>query len=534
MFCPKCGAKAIEGAFFCEKCGARVTSNTVGTTSAGDVYVLMQENASNCPEIKKVNFQQKMGITMLKGKKNRYFVGFSRGAFRLSVCPKFLLSIHRVIFWLVILVTVDLLVQGIDLEEIYPLSGWCLLIGGLGGIVSEIICKGERKKVVSFIKETCSKAVCIKEPVTPVIEPLLSHPRLWFSGFSLPVASVIQPILYSVIALAGAAALIAGSGILDGMRTFGHHESVYDAYDDASETGTYIPSTDAEAVLLSNQYANEEEGIFFMYPGDWTETKIDGAIFCISAPANSIGFSNTIIAVKYEGYEGDDAYLGEEIFSASTADFEEWYSNSLQDVQVTEASDVILNGYSMRKVMYSWSDSRGTYICVSFYYTMNGGLYEVCCTSLADSFAEDEAVLDAVMDSYTVTAAEGAAFLPDFSQIINMYEGSWHGLEYVNDRLYMEINYVDGNGGCFDISVSWGSGASELTEWDLTGTCENGVIHYTGTELEWYVDDPYGGAGTRVVSEAEEGILWFGDDGLLHWDDYTEASGESYILEKSF
>lgn len=107
MFCSKCGAEAAEGAAFCEKCGAKLivatennirkgavqadmretagpmvseeraleTSNIDDPTSTGNVYDLLQKNASNCPEIKKVYFQQKIGITTLKGKKNRYFVG---------------------------------------------------------------------------------------------------------------------------------------------------------------------------------------------------------------------------------------------------------------------------------------------------------------------------------------------------------------------------------------------------------------------------------------------------------------------------
>ncbi len=310
MFCSKCGAEAKEGAVFCEKCGARLsvaagnameersvqtdmceivepmasealktseegapetsrsdkptvsepqkftepvrqatseTSNTVGPISAGDVYILLQENASNCPEIQKVTFQQEMGITMLKGNKNRYFVGFSRGDYRLSVCPKFLLSIHRVLFWFVILVTVSLLVQGIDAGEIYPLLGWCLLIGGVGGILSEVICKKEKRKVVTFIKETLSKTVCIKEPVAPVIEPLLSHPRLWFLGFSLPKASMIMPIVYSLVALGGTVVLMIGSGVLDHTGTSSYdtyNDRNYDRDDNESETDRFTPSED--------------------------------------------------------------------------------------------------------------------------------------------------------------------------------------------------------------------------------------------------------------------------------------------------
>ena len=60
---------------------------------------------------------------------------------------------------------------------------------------------------------------------------------------------------------------------------------------------------------------------------------------------------------------------------------------------------------------------------------------------------------------------------------------------------------------------------------------EEGVMQYYGNQIECcYYDN--GEMKSEVVSEAEEGILWFGDDGLLHWDDYTEPLGESYVLEK--
>lgn len=114
---------------------------------------------------------------------------------------------------------------------------------------------------------------------------------------------------------------------------------------------------------------------------------------------------------------------------------------------------------------------------------------------------------------------------------ISRYEGSWSGRDY--DRLYMVIRYVDANGGYYDISISWSSSASELTEWYLEGIYEDGGIHYYGQQVEWYVDDPNGGAGTRVVSEAEEGFLWIGDDNMLYWDNYNGEIGGDCVFEKS-
>lgn len=117
---------------------------------------------------------------------------------------------------------------------------------------------------------------------------------------------------------------------------------------------------------------------------------------------------------------------------------------------------------------------------------------------------------------------------------IEAYEGSWHGLEYVNDRMFMEISYVDANGGYFDISISWSSSASEWTQWELQGVyTEEGVMRYYGNEIEYESSYETGETKENVVSQAEEGVLWIGDDGLLYWDDYTEPSGETFAFEKS-
>ena len=125
--------------------------------------------------------------------------------------------------------------------------------------------------------------------------------------------------------------------------------------------------------------------------------------------------------------------------------------------------------------------------------------------------------------SYTIRAGSNTATQPlDIYEIMDLYEGSWTAREY--DSVVMKNEYVDANGGYLDISISWGIGTSELTEWQLTGIYdeEDSSIHYTGTRLEWYVEEPDGGAGTRVVSEEENGVIWIEEDGLLYWVDYTK------------
>lgn len=233
MFCSECGAKVKEGAVFCGKCGTRLMADDVGSATpkrsvrtdtqvssewtytdraipVGNMYDMLWENVPNCPKIKKIKFLQKEGITMLKGNKNRYFVVLFGGFYRLSVCPRILFTIHRFFLLCVILcVILPLLAAGYWEVIFHPLLSWCLLIGGVGGTISEVICKREKKVVVPFIQAVLSKTVCVEEPVVPVIDPIYINgrsifydPRLYL-GLPLPVASLIKSIVYSIVALAG-------------------------------------------------------------------------------------------------------------------------------------------------------------------------------------------------------------------------------------------------------------------------------------------------------------------------------------------
>lgn len=474
MFCSKCGTKAIEGAVFCEKCGAKLmaatenpvegrsaqtdmheasdpmasesskavggvppeiakpdkpmvsgmqssngmsgqtaleTENTYEPVLAGDVYDLLRESAQDCPEIKKVDFQQKSGITTLKGKKNRYFVGYSNGFYKLSVCPVFLFSIHRVIFWFAVCLTLFLLAEGGDLEEIYPLIGGCLLIGGLGGIISEVICRGERKKIAPFIQKSLSKAVCIKDLVAPMIEPLLSHPRMWFLGLPLPAASIAQPIFYSVAALAGTAVLLVSSGALDRAGNPGYMQSSYNAYDDGSESETNLPSSGSEGISLDKTYTDEKEGFSFMYPSDWDIAELSPDVLVSVVCTGAYGMNALIIVEKDIA---DDAY-----FTAEKSDFRDLYSSmeGFSNVSIMDLSEIELDGCPARKLTFAADNDNGVHlIWTQFFYIRGSYIYAVTCIVEESDYDKYEPVFHAVVDSYVIAAADDGY---DASEMIN-------------------------------------------------------------------------------------------------------------------
>lgn len=68
-------------------------------------------------------------------------------------------------------------------------------------------------------------------------------------------------------------------------------------------------------------------------------------------------------------------------------------------------SDVTINGHSARKLIYSFNDSRGSYSQIQYFYIVNNDMYFVTCSSLENYFDKYAPVFDAIMDSYTIIAA---------------------------------------------------------------------------------------------------------------------------------
>lgn len=110
------------------------------------------------------------------------------------------------------------------------------------------------------------------------------------------------------------------------------------------------------------------------------------------------------------------------------------------------------------------------------------------------------------------------------------FAGTW--LDANSQRCYMEISSEDGIN--YNIDINWASSAWENTHWSFYGTFDemaNG-IHYYGSRIEEYYPDDGEMQETYVYSDGE-GLIWMGDDSMLHWDDYTEQEGADCFFEKS-
>lgn len=110
------------------------------------------------------------------------------------------------------------------------------------------------------------------------------------------------------------------------------------------------------------------------------------------------------------------------------------------------------------------------------------------------------------------------------------FTGEWW--DENSQRCYMEISSDDGIN--YNIDINWANSAWENTHWSFYGTFDemaNG-IHYYGSRIEEYYPDDGEMEETYIYSDGE-GLIWIGDDSMLHWDDYTEQQGADCFFGRS-
>lgn len=544
MFCTKCGSKLSEESVFCPQCGqkvaiqqgedAKVLEDTGTSTQISQpeepvgqskteppledtagLYALLEADAGTQPGI--ISVKQVKNVVSIRARANNYFVGINNRQALMTSSLTFPLSVlymvpFGIVAYIASSISWDFMERSSLYFEDYALPFMlCLLTGGLSMAVTPLLGRKERESVTGYVRE-------------------IAEPR----GISLVTKKMKPAVRYlisAILILFGVLVLI--FGVLEVELGSSGSGSAY-VFDEGDSNDGYDLSN-GESISLTQTYVNEEEGFSFMYPGDW---KIEN---------EEEVSSDTIISVACTGALGTYARIavGKEVdygfyFDAVSSDFEELFSDvdGLSNVKIMDLSDVALDGHQARKLTIAADNDIGVRITeIYYFYIQEPYVYYVIFAVEEADYDRYESKLNAIMDSYTITAQEqqeewggstGGDLVYDG---IEDYEGSWSGRDY--DRIYMEINYVDANGGYFDISIGWSSSASEWTQWELRGVyTEEGVMQYYGNEIEYAGSYETGETEENVVSEAEEGVLWIGEDGLLYWDDYTESSGETYVLQK--
>lgn len=110
------------------------------------------------------------------------------------------------------------------------------------------------------------------------------------------------------------------------------------------------------------------------------------------------------------------------------------------------------------------------------------------------------------------------------------FVGEWW--DTYSQRCHMTIDSSDGV--YYNIDINWSSGAEDNTHWSFVATYDsnsNGLI-YTGCMYNEHYSNGGGMQETCVYSDGE-GLIFMGDDGMLHWEDYVENAGANCVFERN-
>lgn len=118
------------------------------------------------------------------------------------------------------------------------------------------------------------------------------------------------------------------------------------------------------------------------------------------------------------------------------------------------------------------------------------------------------------------------AIVPEVSD----YIGEWG--DTISQRCFMTIEVLD-DSTCF-IQINWSSGASEDTQWNMTGNYNSStgeIEYYDGTSFNYvYTDD--GDVIEDLLYTDGTGKFYF-SDGYLNWQDDVEQVGDRCLFEKT-
>lgn len=164
---------------------------------------------------------------------------------------------------------------------------------------------------------------------------------------------------------------------------------------------------------LSETYINAEEGVSFKYPSNWSPLSESDFVLRqeMLNPAVLISeiYATDVPAFDEEQFAPYMQVLKTQVnssFSGTMEDFQNSLSLQMDNVQVTELSDIVLSNHPWRKLAYSFRDSDGKiYSVFEYYYAIYEEMYAVRFYVLQKNLDKYESTFDAIMDSYVITNA---------------------------------------------------------------------------------------------------------------------------------
>jgi len=292
-------------------------------------------------------------------------------------------------------------------------------------------------------------------------------------------------------------------------------------------------------LTLSKTYTNEIEGFSFNYPDSWTINEsviIDDENFLIygmhtimaaQAPARS-GFFSSLYVVRT---------LPDGTLTASKKELLSGYSVHVDNAKIITVYDFEIDRVSVRKIISSHDDEKGSYITMQYVYVIGQDMYIVNLISVKDQFDDYEPVFNAIMNSYRIIRTdnvnETASLTANEARIILQNWINTHPF-VGSSELYPEYSSVMVNGEeCFMFDL----GIERLGVIEILVGMETGeMFHYSspGNDMieqldDWYYRDMDPSASQAPQPEEDDysPVLLFFDallfeekiELLIYWND---------------
>lgn len=611
MFCHQCGTEAREGAVFCGTCGAKLI--TAGTEEQAPVKsavapepipveittpppaepiseptppfaqpisapaappveptpepetaqqpaasgpMLLREacerleaSAGDCPRIKKVALTKRSSIK-ITGFFNTYTYASTALYADISWSARWMFWPFVLLYCVCGVVFLEFFFE----QKYYPALAICDLICCVGWYIFIFLSGRERKEITAHVKKTLN---CRMKPPSKAAKVYMILIAVWnFIEIGLCVAALVLSL----------------DGIMDSfVDRFGDSREPVYTVSGSRDVSNSMEVTASEGISLTRTYTDKEEGFSFKYPRDWTvedAEAVDPNLLVYVTYSGGLGIYASINVTKEEN---DGSY-----FAATEVDFKEGYSSldNINDMEVTDLTDVTLDGQPARKVTFTATNDAATrVVLIQYFYIRGSDVYIVTCSAVETGFDRYEPILDAIMDSYTITAGKNNVD-PDAASARFPLKGStearkvfdeWvaeHPLEF---DYYMELDtddWTDDDGGSaflfdvygddhallFMISVRKSDGYMQFVysrggsmdldewyeEWHREDTSYD--LYFNGVSLtEWCGGPPdilydylgWPDYGTFLDGSLYEGGEYFGyEDGVIFIiDDQTDRIG---------
>lgn len=176
---------------------------------------------------------------------------------------------------------------------------------------------------------------------------------------------------------------------------------------DSDRGGGYETQQNTTGVSLSETYRNQEEGIYFKYPGAWVPVSeeefirryggVEGEEYPIVFLANEeedIPEENSYIAIgRLDATQEmiDHLFIDDEAFAATFDD----------DVTIETTSITKIDGINARKIVYH--EGNGTSF-QSYFYVVGSKLYRIDFNYFGESAGNKQRFFDAIIGSYEITS----------------------------------------------------------------------------------------------------------------------------------